>query len=249
MATAHENYIYGLHSIIEALDAGKQPDKIFIQIGVVNPLMHQLKQKLKEMNLVYQNVPVEKLNRLTNKNHQGAVAFISEVEFDQLKNIIPQLFERGEDPFILLLDRITDVRNFGAIARTAASAGVHAIVIPSRGAAQVNADAIQTSAGALHKIAVCRENDLKQTIHFLKESGLRIISCTEKTTVNHYSVSYNQPVAIIMGSEENGISAEYLKLSDERVRIPMTGLVDSLNVSVSAAVVMYEVVRQRDFLK
>lgn len=245
----NSNYIYGIHSILEALDAGKQPDKIFIQNGVSNPLMHQLKQKLKELDFVYQNVPVEKLNRLTQKNHQGAIAFITEIEFQSIDNIIPQIYERGEEPFILLLDRVTDVRNFGAIARTAASAGVHAIVIPSRGAAQLNADAVQTSAGALHKIAVCRENDLKKTIALLKESGLKIISCTEKTDVNVYGVSYKEPLVLILGSEENGISGEYLKMSDERVRIPMTGLVDSLNVSVSAAIVMYEVVRQRAVLK
>ncbi|MEO8146364.1 MAG: 23S rRNA (guanosine(2251)-2'-O)-methyltransferase RlmB [Bacteroidia bacterium] len=243
------NYIYGIRSVIEALDAGKEPDKIFIQIGVSNPLMHQLKQKLKELDLVYQHVPAEKLNRITNKNHQGAVAFITEVAFHNIDEIIPQIFEKGEEPLIVILDRITDVRNFGAIARTAACAGVHAIVIPSRGAAQINEDAIKTSAGALHKIPVCREHDLKKTVLMLKESGLKIIACTEKTDQHLYAVSYKQPVAIILGSEENGISGEYLKLSDERVRIPMSGMVDSLNVSVSAAIVLYEAVRQRNSLK
>lgn len=243
------NYIYGIRPLIEALDAGKEPDKIFIQTGVSNPLIHQLKHKLKQLSLVYQNVPVEKLNRITTKNHQGVVAFITEVVFQNIDDIIPQIFERGEEPFILLLDRITDVRNFGAIARTAVSAGVHALIIPSRGAAQINEDAVKTSAGALHKIPVCRENDLKKTILMLKDSGLKIIACTEKAKQNVYDVSYKEPVAIILGSEENGLSNEYLKLSDAQVRIPMTGQVDSLNVSVSAAVVMYETVRQRNSLK
>ncbi len=243
------NFIYGIRSVIEALDAGKEPDKVLIQVGISNPLMQQLKQKLKEHNLIYQHVPAVKLNKITSKNHQGVVAFISEVDFQNTAEIVQQAFEKGEDPLVLILDRVTDVRNFGAIARTAACAGVHAIIVPSRGSAQLNEDAVKTSAGALHKIPVCREHDLKQVIKQLKEAGLKIFACTEKTEKNIYSLTFTEPLAIIMGSEENGISGEYLKLADERVRIPMTGLVDSLNVSVSAAVVLYEAVRQRNSLR
>jgi 23S rRNA (guanosine2251-2'-O)-methyltransferase len=245
---ANKDFIFGIHAIIEAIDAGKQPDKILIQAGISNPLIQQLKQKLKQNEWVYQQVPIEKLNSITTKNHQGAVAFITEIEFENLANIIASVFEKGNDPMLLILDRITDVRNFGAIARTAVCAGFDAIVIPSRGAAQVNADAVKTSAGALHKIAICKVNDLKQEIMFLKNSGLQIVACTEKTDQLLFDISYKQPTAIIMGAEDTGISPEFLKLADKKVRIPMTGLIDSLNVSVSAAVVMYEAVRQRKVL-
>ncbi|HQU99771.1 MAG: 23S rRNA (guanosine(2251)-2'-O)-methyltransferase RlmB [Bacteroidia bacterium] len=248
-AIANKDFIFGIHAIIEAIDAGKQPDKILIQVGISNPLIQQLKQKLKQNDWVYQQVPIEKLNSITTKNHQGAIAFITEIEFENLSNIIARVFENGRHPFILILDRVTDVRNFGAIARTAVCAGVDALVIPSRGAAQINADAVKTSAGALHKLAVCKVNDLKQEIQFLKNSGLQIVACTEKTNQLHFDVAYTQPTAIIMGAEDTGISPEFLKLSDVKVRIPMSGLIDSLNVSVSAAIVMYEAVRQRNTLK
>lgn len=239
------NFIFGLRSVIEAIKSGKEVDKLQLQNGIQGELSGELRELIKEFNIPFQYVPVEKLNRLTQKNHQGVIAFISEITFQSIEDILPTIFEKGETPLILILDRITDVRNFGAISRTAECAGVQAIVIPSRGAAQVNADAIKTSAGALHKIPVCRSNNLKNTINYLKESGLSIVSCTEKTNKFHYDIDLNQPCAIIMGSEEDGISPEYIKLSDQQAKLPLKGEIGSLNVSVAAGVILYEALRQR----
>jgi 23S rRNA (guanosine2251-2'-O)-methyltransferase len=200
---------------------------------------------LKKHNVVYQYVPVEKLNRLTSKNHQGVVGYISSIEYSKIEKVLPMVFDAGKTPLILILDRITDVRNFGAIARTAECAGVDAIVIPARGAAQINADAIKTSTGALHKIPVCKEDNLKDVILYLRESGLQVIACTEKTTDMYYTQDYTLPVAIMMGSEEDGISPEFLKLADAHAKIPLMGKIGSLNVSVAAGVILYEAVKQR----
>lgn len=241
----HENIIYGLHPIMEAIDAGKEIQKIFIQDGAKGELIKQLIQKAKQHKVFYQFSPVEKLNRLTKQNHQGAVAFTSEVSFFDIEEVLPQVFERGKVPLLLLLDKITDVRNFGAIARTAECCGVDAIIIPVRGSAPVNADAMKTSAGALNKIPVCRSMNLKDTIKFLKENGLQIISCTEKTEQMYTAVNLKDPCCIIMGNEEEGISQEYIKLSDSKAKLPMMGSIGSLNVSVACGVILYEVLRQR----
>ena len=190
-------------------------------------------------------VPQEKLNRLTSKTHQGVIAFVTDVKFQEIETILPTVFEKGKVPLLLILDRITDVRNFGAICRTAECCGVDAVIVPSRGAAQINSDAVKTSAGALHKIAVCRSQNLKTTLTFLRESGIKIIACTEKTEANYTSLNYTEPTAIIMGSEDEGISGEYLKLSDARAKIPLLGEIGSLNVSVACGVILYEVIRQR----
>lgn len=240
-----ESIIFGLRPIIEAVKAGKEIDKLLIQNGLKNELFGEMMSLLKKHNIVYQYVPLEKLNRLTTKNHQGVVGYISTIEYNKIEKILPLVFEAGKTPLILILDRITDVRNFGAIARTAECAGVDAIVIPNRGAAQINADAIKTSTGALHTIPVCREENLKDVIMFLRESGLQVIACTEKTNDNYYSLDFTLPVAIIMGSEENGISSEYLKLADSKAKIPLMGEIDSLNVSVATGIVLYEAVKQR----
>lgn len=239
-----ENVIFGSRAIIEAIKANKEVDKILIQHGLHNDLFKELMGLIKEKNIPYQFVPVEKLFKLNKKNHQGVAAYISEIEYSKTEQIISGIYEKGKDPLLLILDRVTDVRNFGAIARTAECAGVDAIIIPSRGAAQVNGDAIKTSAGALHKIPVCREDNLKETIHYLKDCGIKIIGCTEKTDKLMYEVDMRGPLCIIMGSEENGISGEYLKLCDDRAKIPMFGSIESLNVSVSAALVIYESIRQ-----
>lgn len=241
----HENIIYGIHPILEAIEAGKEIQKIFIQDGAKGDLIKQLIQKAKQYKVFYQFAPVEKLNRLTKQNHQGAVAFSSEVSFADIEQILPAAFERGKVPLILILDKVTDVRNFGAIARTAECCGVDAIIIPVRGSAPINADAMKTSAGALNKIPVCRSMNLKETIKYLKETGLTVISCTEKTTDNYTQVNMKTPCCIIMGNEEEGISAEYIKLSDYKARLPMFGSIGSLNVSVACGVILYEVLRQR----
>jgi 23S rRNA (guanosine2251-2'-O)-methyltransferase len=240
-----ENMIFGLRPVIEALKSGKEIDRLFVQSGLKNELFGEMMGLLKKHNIPFQYVPLEKLNRLTSKNHQGVVGYISSIEYHKIENVLPAVFEKGKMPLLLILDRITDVRNFGAIARTAECSGVDAIIIPNKGAAQINADAIKTSAGALHKIPVCREENITQVIDYLRESGLQVIACTEKTKDNYYELDYTLPVAIIMGSEENGISSEYLKLADAHAKIPLMGNIDSLNVSVAAGVLLYEAVRQR----
>lgn len=237
--------IFGLRPVIEALKAGKEIDRLFVQNGLKNELFGEMMGLLKKHNVQYQYVPPEKLNRLTSKNHQGVVGYISSIEYHRIADVLPAVFETGKMPLLLILDRITDVRNFGAIARTAECSGVDAIIIPARGTAQINADAIKTSAGALHKIPVCREENLKDVLGFLRESGLQVIACTEKTKENYYELDYTLPVAIIMGSEENGISPEYLRMADGHARIPLMGGISSLNVSVATGIILYEAVRQR----
>lgn len=237
--------IFGIRAIIEAIKSGKEIESLYLQRGISGDIMLELKSLLKEYDLPFQLVPLEKLNRLTAKNHQGAVAFISPITYDKIENIIPVIYEKGEVPLILMLDSITDVRNFGAIARTAECAGVHAIVVPAKGSAQINPDAIKTSAGALYKIPVCRHDSLVKTAKFLQESGLQLVACTEKTNDYLYAPDYTVPTAVIMGSEESGISTDLIRISDHLAKIPMFGEIESLNVSVSAGILLYEAVRQK----
>lgn len=240
-----ENLIYGIRAVLEAIDSGRTINKVFIQNGLQGDIFKELKSKMKEEEIVTQIVPVQKLNRLTQNNHQGVVAYASPISYQKLDEIIQTAFDKGEVPTIFILDRITDVRNLGSIARSAECHGVHALVIPSRGNAGITADAIKTSAGALNKIPVCREHHLKDAILLCQQSGIKVVSCTEKTENNSFDVDLSGPVAIIMGSEEDGVSKEYMKVSDDRMKIPMTGTIESLNVAVSAGIVMYEINRQR----
>ena len=243
--TRYENAIFGLRPIIEAIQAGKEIDTLFIQKGLKNELFQELWQLVRAYKVNYKHVPVEKLNRLTRKNHQGVFAFISPINFHNTDNVVQDVFEKGENPLFLILDRVTDVRNFGAIVRTAECCGVQAVIVPEKGSAAINGDALKTSAGALHNIPICREFNLKATIEYLKNCGLQIVGCTEKTNDMIYQPDFSVPTAIIMGSEEDGISQEYLKLCDHKAKIPMNGKIGSLNVSVSAGVILYEAVRQR----
>lgn len=237
--------IFGIRAIIESIKSGKEIDKLLVQKNLSNELITELLDICKEYNVPVSKVPVEKLNRVTRKNHQGAIAYISAIQYASLDNVISSAYEKGESPLLLILDRVTDVRNFGAIARTAECAGVHGILIPDKGSAAINSDAMKTSAGALNFIPVCREHNLKTTIRFLKDSGLQIVACTEKTENTIHNAILSEPCAIILGSEEDGISPEYLKLADQKVAIPMSGNIQSLNVSVSAGVIIYEALRQR----
>lgn len=237
--------VFGIRAIIEAIVSGKEIETLYIQRGLTGAIYQELKEVMSEYQISAQFVPVEKLNRLTPKNHQGAVAVISPIIYQKIENIIPEIFEKGEVPLILILDSVTDVRNMGAIARTAECAGVHAIVIPGKGSAQINADAIKTSAGALYKIPVCRHDNFMQTVRFIQESGLQLVCCTEKTQDYIYKPDYTAPTAIIMGSEEDGIRNEFIRISDYLAKIPMYGEIESLNVSVSAGIILYEAVRQR----
>jgi len=178
----NDNYIFGIHAVLEAVNAGKDLDKVLVRRGAGSDLLKKLLGVLSRMEIPVQQVPVEKLNRITGKNHQGVIAFLSEISYVDITTLLPSIFEKGEDPLILLLDGVSDVRNFGAIARSAECAGVHAIVIPASGNAAINADAIKTSAGALHRIPVCRHRDLLTVMRFLKESGLRLLAATEKAS-------------------------------------------------------------------
>lgn len=243
--TEEKNYIFGIRAIIEAVNAGKTIDKLFIQKGLHNDLFTELWKLVRLKRINYKHVPLEKINRLTRKNHQGVFAFISPIDFHNIEDVVPSLYEQGKNPLILVLDRITDVRNFGAIARTAECAGVDAIIIPEQNAAAINADAIKTSAGALHKITVCRTWNLKLAIQFMKESGIQLVGCTEKTQDMMYKADYIPPTAIIMGSENDGVSPELLKMCDARAKIPLIGKIASLNVSVATGVILYEAIRQR----
>ncbi len=237
--------IFGIRTLIEAIQEGKEIDKVFIQKGLRGDLYPELYQLIKERNVPYSLVPPEKLNRFTRKNHQGVVAFISSITYHNIEQLIPLLYEEGKTPFILVLDRVTDVRNFGALARTAECAGVDAILIPARGGAAINADAVKTSAGALHKIPVCRAKYLQDDLKFLKESGLKIIGVSEKAEKAYFEETYKEPIALMMGSEEDGISDAYLPLLDAFVKIPMTGSIASLNVSVAGGILMFEASKQR----
>lgn len=240
-----ENLIFGTRAVIEAVNAGKEIDKIIIQKGLSNQLYSELRKAIKDLDIPIQIVPPEKINRITGKNHQGVLAFLAQITYYETEELLGQVFEKGKVPLVLILDRVTDVRNFGAIARSADCAGVDFIIIPSRGAAQINADAVKTSAGALNRMPVCREDNLKNIIDYLKESGLQIIACHEKTDNYHFNADLTKPTAIIMGSEENGISNEYLKRSDMQVKIPMVGNIASLNVSVATGIILFEAVKQR----
>lgn len=237
--------VFGIRAVMEAIDSGKEIESLFVQRGLAGALLQELKQLLKQYDVSYQQVPVEKLNRITRKNHQGVIAVISPITYQRVEDIVPMIYEVGEVPLLLLLDQITDVRNLGAIARTAACAGVHAIVVPKKGSAEINPDAIKTSAGALFKITVCRQDNLAKTAKFLQESGIQVVALTEKTDQDIYTPDYTVPTAIALGSEEYGVSDELIRLADHLAKIPMQGDIASLNVSVAAGVGVYEAVRQR----
>ena len=237
--------IFGIRAVIEAIEAGKEIDKILVKKDMTSDLSRELFDAIRGTNITVQRVPVDRINRFTTKNHQGVVAFLPAISYASLGNIVPTLFEEGKTPLILVLDGITDVRNFGAIARTCECAGVHCIVIPKSGSVTVSGDAVKTSAGALMTLPVCRENSLKEALRYLKNSGFRIIAATEKASANYTDVSYTDPVAIIMGAEDTGVAPEHLKMCDDLVSIPLLGKIGSLNVSVAAGVLIYEAVRQK----
>lgn len=237
--------VYGIRAVIEAIDSGKEIESLFIQRGLGGALFLELKQLLKQHDISYQQVPVEKLNRITRKNHQGVIAIISPITYQKVEDVVPLIYERGEVPLLLILDGITDVRNIGAISRTAECVGVHALIIPKKGSAEINPDAIKTSAGALYKIDVCRQESLAGTVKFLQESGIQVIACTEKAQDDVYQKDFTGPVAFILGSEDHGVDSNLLRNADHLAKIPMVGTIASLNVSVSAGVVLYETLRQR----
>lgn len=237
--------IFGIRAVIEAIQAGKEVDKILVKRELQGELVKELFEVLKGTEIPVQRVPQERLDRYTRKNHQGVIAFVSAVTYQKLEDIIPFVYEQGKDPFIVLLDGVTDVRNFGAIARTCECAGVDAIVIPAKGSVTVNADAVKTSAGALHVLPVCKEKSINQAIRFLQQSGVKVYAASEKAAKNYTNIKYDGPVAIVMGAEDTGVSMDNLRICDAMVKIPQFGTIGSLNVSVASSILVYEVVRQR----
>ncbi|HKL08427.1 MAG TPA: 23S rRNA (guanosine(2251)-2'-O)-methyltransferase RlmB [Bacteroidales bacterium] len=240
-----KDFIFGIRPVIEAINSGKNIDKLMIRKGLRGELYYELMTLVKQFEIPVQIVPNERINRVTPKNHQGVLAFISPIEFQNIEQILPSLYEKGKVPLIVILDKVTDVRNFGAISRTAECGGVDAVIIPDKGSARISADAVKTSAGALHKVPVCRVKSLTKTIHFLKDSGVQIIAATEKASDYYYQVEFTLPTAILMGAEDRGVAIEYLKICDKMVKIPVLGEIESLNVSVAASIMIYEAVKQR----
>jgi 23S rRNA (guanosine2251-2'-O)-methyltransferase len=238
--------IFGLRPVIEAIKAGKEIDRLLIRQGLQGAVYHELMTLVKTNNVVYQIVPVERIELVTRKNHQGVLAWLSLIEYQSIANLLPNIYEKGEDPFIIALDGVSDVRNFGAVVRTAECLGGHAIIIPEKGSARITADAVKTSAGALHSFPVCREKSIVRSVEYLKESGLKVICATEKSGILASDANLTGPLVLILGSEDKGISRELISLADSQVRIPMTGTIESLNVSVSAGILIYEVMRQRN---
>ncbi|HNX67192.1 MAG TPA: 23S rRNA (guanosine(2251)-2'-O)-methyltransferase RlmB [Bacteroidales bacterium] len=239
------DFIFGMRPVIEAIRAGKQIDKLLVKKGLRGELYHELMEAVHDSNIPWQIVPQEKLDYLTRKNHQGVIAWLSLIEFQNIENILPSLFEGGAEPLILVLDGVSDVRNFGAIVRSASCFGAHTVIIPEKNSARITADAVKASAGALNTFPVCRVKSITKCVSYLKESGLKIIAATEKSETPLDKGSLQGPSVIILGSEDRGISRELLELSDIQVAIPIVGNISSLNVSVSAGILLYEINRQR----
>ncbi len=240
-----ETRIFGIRAILEAINSGKTIDKVFLQKGLKGDLFNELEQLIRKEAINVSYVPLEKLNRLSKKNHQGAVAQISPVEFHDLETLVLQVVESGKAPLFLLLDQLSDVRNFGAIIRTAECTGVHGIIIQKKGGAPINGDTVKTSAGAVFKVPICKVDHIKDAMFYLQASGINVIAATEKTDNTLYDVSFKEPCAIIMGSEGKGVSPSILKLVNEKAKLPLLGEIESLNVSVACGAFLYEVVRQR----
>jgi 23S rRNA (guanosine2251-2'-O)-methyltransferase len=240
-----KNIIFGTRAVIEAIASGKSLEKVFVRAGLQGELFDELMATMVENQVVWQKVPVERINRMTTKNHQGVVALASPIEYQNIEKVVGDALAAGRQPIVIILDGVTDVRNFGAIARTAECAGVDAIVIPEKGSAPVNGDSIKTSAGALFRLPVCRVSKPWYTLKFLKENGFLIIGASEKSETIYHKVDYQQPLAIVMGAEDTGISSQVLKMVDTLVSIPIKGEIGSLNVSVAAGILIYEAVKQR----
>ena len=242
----NQDIIFGTRPVLEAIKAGKTIEKIFIQKNLSKDLFDEIKKSINNKRVNLSFVPKEKLNRITRKNHQGIICYISPIDYQPLNEIVQRCYESGKDPIILVLDRITDTRNFGAITRVAEATGVDAIIIPEKDSALITSEAVKASAGALNYVSICKEKSLKNVVNQLKESGLKIISCTEKCEDNIYSIDFNCPVCIILGSEKDGISQNLIEISDIKARIPMKGKIESLNVSSSSSIILYELIRQRN---
>ena len=240
-----DQFVYGVHPTLEVLESGKEIEKILIKRASKDDNLKKIIRIAKDRNIPFTEVPDEKFLKFTRKNHQGVLCFISLVQYSSIENVIQDAFNKAEDPFIIALDRVTDVRNLGAIARTAECMGAHALLVPAKGAAMINADAVKSSSGAITRIPICRAKSLGKGLAELQESGLRIIACTEKATENAFDADMAGPVVILLGSEEDGITPFFIDKADLHVKIPMKGRTASLNVANASAMLMYEVSRQR----
>jgi 23S rRNA (guanosine2251-2'-O)-methyltransferase len=245
MIYSEKEFIFGMHPVMEAIKGGRQIDRVMVRQGLRGGAYHDLMKVITGYDIPWQVVPQEKLDHITRKNHQGVIAWLSAIEFQDIENLLPRIFEEGNEPLLLMLDGVNDVRNFGAIARSASCFGAHAIIIPEKNSARISADAVKASAGALNTFPVCRVKSITKCLIYLKESGLKAISATEKAINNVNASALTGPVVIILGSEEKGISRELLTMSDIQVSIPVYGTISSLNVSVSAGIMLYEILRQR----
>ena len=237
--------IFGIRAIIEAIKSGESIDKVFVQKGISGELFKEMEFLLRQEGINSSYVPVEKLNRLVKGNHQGAVANISPIEFHNIDDLVLNVIESGKTPLFLLLDQLSDVRNFGAIVRTAECTGVSGIIIQKKGGAPINGDTIKTSAGAIFKIPVCKVDHIKDAVFHMQSSGIKVIAATEKADNYIYDMSFKEPCAIVMGSEGKGINPSVLKVVDKRAKLPILGAIESLNVSVACGAFLYEAVRQR----
>lgn len=237
--------VFGIRAVIEAIESGKQVDKVLMKKDLGSELARELLSVTREHNVPVQRVPVERINKVTRKNHQGVIAFMAAVDYYHVDDIVPALYDEGINPLVVVLDGVTDVRNFGAIARTCECAGVNCIVISERNSVSVNADAVKTSAGALNYLPVCRERNLVKAVQYLRDSGFKVMGASEKTDLNYTKADFTGPLAIVLGAEDTGISTDVLKLCDTLVAIPEFGQINSLNVSVAGGIMIYEVVRQR----
>lgn len=241
---AKNNMIFGIHPLLEALEAGREIDKVMMRRGLRTEESARILALARERSVPVQFVPEERLGRLTQRQHQGVIAFISEIEYTPLEELVARVYEEGRAPFIVLLDGLTDVRNFGAIARTAECAGVDALVIPERGSVSVTADAVKTSAGALHRIPVCRVSSIAAAVGLLQSSGVRVVAASEKAEECYTETALQLPLGLVMGAEDHGVSTDVLRMADSITRIPQVGVIGSLNVSVAAGILIYEAVRQ-----
>jgi 23S rRNA (guanosine2251-2'-O)-methyltransferase len=239
------NQIYGIHPVMEALLAGQSMDKVFLQADIKSDQTKALKELARSLGVSVIKAPKEKLNKLCRKNHQGVVAFTSPIEFADIESLIQSVFERGETPMFVMLDKVNDVRNFGSIARSALSAGFHAIVIPHKGSAAINEESVKTSAGALYHLPVCKVLSLGETIQMMRASGIATVACSEKTDRSIFETDLKRPINVLFGNEGEGIDPHLIRMAGEEALIPMRGKVGSLNVAVACGVVFYEVVRQR----
>lgn len=249
MTLEKKDFVFGIHAVDEAIKAGHEIDKILVRKDISNTIIKDLLSSAYQLNIPILKVPREKLSSITGKNHQGIIALLASIRYASLDNVISNAYQNGQDPILILLDRITDVRNFGAIARTAEGLGFHGIVIPDKGGARLNNEAVKTSSGALLHLPVCRVKSLLSALEFLKNNGIQVVSVTEKSDISIYNAEFKGPMCLVLGSESEGIHPDILKKSDKILKIPMYGNISSFNVSVSMAIAGSEIIRQTKFIQ